>query len=132
MGHANMIACQLAKRLPEKTDYLSGWRRGAINASGECSGYRRAAAGKIWYISVRITGRMNQSVGCRQVPRLRGLSEITGQMGYHRAVCVHGREELQDSLFGNTQGAEAYILEIAVSLGAREDLGRPKETAEEK
>ena len=63
-------------------------------------------------------------------PELR-LSEITGQMGYHRAVCVHGREELQDSLLEIRRERKLTFLEIAVSLGAREDLGRPKETAEE-
>ena len=44
---------------------------------------------------------------------------------------MHGREELQDSLLAIRRERKLTFLEIAVSLGAREDLGRPKETAEE-
>lgn len=130
MGHANMIACQLAKRLPERRIICLDGDGALLMHLGNAAVIGEQQPENLVHIC--LNNRAHESVGGMPTgaPELR-LSEITGQMGYHRAVCVHGREELQDSLLEIRRERKLTFLEIAVSLGAREDLGRPKETAEE-
>ena len=130
MGHANMIACQLAKRLPERRIICLDGDGALLMHLGNAAVIGEQQPENLVHIC--LNNRAHESVGGMPTgaPELR-LSEITGQMGYHRAVCVHGREELQDSLLAIRRERKLTFLEIAVSLGAREDLGRPKETAEE-
>lgn len=130
MGHANMIACQLAKRLPERRIICLDGDGALLMHLGNAAviGEQRPEN----MVHICLNNRAHESVGGMPTgaPELK-LSEIAEQAGYQKAVCVRSKDELQDSLSAIRRERKLTFLEIKVSLGARADLGRPKETAEE-
>ena len=56
---------------------------------------------------------------------------MAGECGYPYAVCVDSMEDLQKELKKLKERKLPAFLEVKVKLGARADLGRPKESAVE-
>lgn len=130
MGHANMIACQLAKRLPERRVICLDGDGAILMHLGNLAIIGKQSPNNL--IHICLNNGAHESVGGMPTgaPRL-NLCGIAEKMGYQRVVRVYDREGLEKSL--NTVSKEKMLtfLEISVSLGARKDLGRPKETAKE-
>ena len=130
MGHANMIACQLAKRLPAKRLICLDGDGAILMHLGNLAIIGKQSPSNL--IHICLNNGAHESVGGMPTgaPRL-NLCNIAERMGYQRVVRVDNREGLEKCL--NTVCREKMLtfLEISVSLGARKNLGRPKEAAKE-
>lgn len=130
MGHANMIACQIAKRLPERRIICLDGDGALLMHMGNMAVVGEQNPGNLVHIC--LNNRAHESVGGMPTgaPGLK-FCEMAEAAGYRKVFCVKDKEGLREKL-SNIRGEQTLtFLEIMVSLGAREDLGRPKETAEE-
>ncbi len=130
MGHANMIACQLAKRLPGRRIICLDGDGALLMHLGNMAVIGEQAADNL--IHICLNNGAHESVGGMPTgaPGLK-FYEMAQKAGYRRVLQVQNGQELQEVLPVIRRERTLTFLEIAVSLGAREDLGRPKETAKE-
>lgn len=59
------------------------------------------------------------------------LAEVAKACGYPYTVCVDNFEDLDRELITVKQGKGLSLIEVKCSIGARDNLGRPKSTAVE-
>lgn len=130
MGHANMIACQLAKRLPERRIICLDGDGALLMHLGNMAVIGEQDPENLVHIC--LNNGAHESVGGMPTgaPGL-DFEEMAKQAGYPRTSCVHHKEELKEKLSLVREEKNLTFLQIMVSMGAREDLGRPKESAEE-
>lgn len=130
MGHANMVACQLAKRLPERRIICLDGDGALLMHLGNLAVIGEQKPDNL--IHICLNNKAHESVGGMPIgaPEL-SFCEMAKQAGYQRAFQIHNKEELRRGLEIARKERILIFLEITVSLGAREDLGRPKETTEE-
>ena len=125
-----MIACQIAKRLPERRIICLDGDGALLMHMGNMAVVGEQNPGNLVHIC--LNNRAHESVGGMPTgaPGLK-FCEMAEAAGYRKVFCVKDKEGLREKL-SNIRGEQTLtFLEIMVSLGAREDLGRPKETAEE-
>lgn len=129
MGHAGMIALGIAKETDKRVYCLEG--DGAVLMHmGELAFIAKQCP---WnYIHICLNNEAHESVGGMPT----GVSgtdfyRIAKECGYCHAECVDNVNDLKTilSTIKNVKGPS--FLEVKVRLGARADLGRPKETAVE-
>lgn len=130
MGYANMIACQLAKRLPGRRIICLDGDGALLMHLGNLAVIGEQRPENLVHIC--LNNGAHESVGGMPT----GASELkfyemAGQAGYRKAFYVRDKERLRERLSYIRRERELTFLEVAVSLGAREDLGRPRETAQE-
>jgi len=130
MGHANMIAYQLAKRNPDrKVVCLDGdgallMHMGSLGVIGE------NPVNNLFHIC--LNNGAHESVGGMPTGAARAMYfEIARSCGYGEVYCVAARDKLEEVLKKNFRSGKMFFLEIDVAVGSRESLGRPKEKAEE-
>lgn len=130
MGHAGMIACQLARRNPgRKVVCLDGdgailMHMGSLAVIGELSPAN--------LIHICLNNGAHESVGGMPTGAAGMLySEIAERCGYAKTYRVAKQDGLEDALSQIRGCGKMIFLEINVANGSREDLGRPKETAED-
>lgn len=129
MGHANMIAYQMAKRKPDqKVVCLDGdgallMHMGSLAVIGEHQAVN--------LVHICLNNGAHESVGGMPTGAA-GASyfEIAERCGYevYRASV---QEELRNVLLEIRESQKMVFLEIYVANGSRNDLARPKETAKE-
>ncbi len=128
MGHASMIALGIAEKRPDKKVVCIDGDGAALMHMGALP-FIAARAPKNFYHIV-INNMAHESVGamptgCQQA----SFAGIAAAAGY-RATDKLETEEAVGRIGGRIEAEEGPVLfEIPVSLGARSDLGRPKESA---
>lgn len=130
MGHANMIAYQLAQRhMDKKVICLDGdgallMHMGSMAVIG--------AGGLKNYIHICLNNKAHESVGGMQTGAVEiSYSELAQRSGYDKVCHITNEKELELALLTLRDWAGAVFLEIEVAIGSRDNLGRPDETAEE-
>lgn len=130
MGHASMIALGIAEKRPDKKIVCIDGDGAALMHMGALP-FIASRAPKNFYHIV-INNMAHESVGamptgCQQT----AFAGIAAAAGYRRANTLETPEAVTQigSLVKTEEGP--VLLEIPVSLGARSDLGRPKESARE-
>lgn len=130
MGHASMIALGIAEKRPDKKIVCIDGDGAALMHMGALP-FIAARAPKNFYHIV-INNMAHESVGamptgCQQA----SFAEIAAAAGYGKTDRLETPEAVEGigRLVGEEEGP--VLLEIPVSLGARSDLGRPKESARE-
>ncbi len=130
MGHASMIALGIAEKRPDKKIVCIDGDGAALMHMGALP-FIASRAPKNFYHIV-INNMAHESVGamptgCQQA----SFAGIAAAAGYRRANTLESPEAVGQigSLVKTEEGP--VLLEIPVSLGARSDLGRPKESARE-
>lgn len=130
MGHASMIALGIAEKRPDKKIVCIDGDGAALMHMGALP-FIAARAPKNFYHIV-INNMAHESVGamptgCQQA----SFAGIAAAAGYRRTDKLETPEAVEQigSLVMKEEGP--ILWEIPVSLGARSDLGRPKESARE-
>lgn len=130
MGHASMIAFGIAKERPEKTVWCVDGDGAALMHMGALAflGTRKPEN----MIHICLNNEAHESVGGMPTGAV-GVSYagIAGACGYERTVTVTDRAGLEDALQKARLSGGLCFIEVKVSLESREDLGRPKESAQE-
>lgn len=130
MGHASMIALGIAEKRPDKKIVCIDGDGAALMHMGALPFI--VARGPKNFYHIVINNMAHESVGamptgCQQA----SFAGIAAAAGYRRANTLETPEAVTQigSLVKTEEGP--VLLEIPVSLGARSDLGRPKESARE-
>lgn len=130
MGHASMIALGIAEKRPDKKIVCIDGDGAALMHMGALPFI--AARGPKNFYHIVINNMAHESVGamptgCQQA----SFAEIAASAGYRKADMLKTPEAVEQigSLIKAEEGP--VLFEIPVSLGARSDLGRPKESARE-
>ena len=128
MGHASMIALGIAEKRPDKKVVCIDGDGAALMHMGALP-FIAARAPKNFYHIV-INNMAHESVGAMPTGgQQASFAGIAAAAGY-RATDKLETEEAVGRIGGRIEAEEGPVLfEIPVSLGARSDLGRPKESA---
>lgn len=130
MGHANMIAYQIANRKQNQRVICLDGDGALLMHMGSLAVLGQKPANNMVHIC--LNNEAHESVG-GMATGAAGVSYagIAEKCGYGRVYCVTKEDELQETLAKIRLDHEMVFLEIDVAIGSRDDLGRPKETAEE-
>lgn len=130
MGHANMIAYQLAQRKTEQRVICLDGDGALLMHMGSLAVLGRKPANNM--IHICLNNDAHESVGGMPTGAV-GMSYagIAEKCGYNKVYHVDEEKALQETLAKIRTDHEMAFLEINVAIGSRNDLGRPKETAEE-
>ena len=130
MGHANMIAYQLAHRKPKQRVVCLDGDGALLMHMGSLAVMGQNPADNI--IHICLNNEAHESVGGMPTGAA-GMSyaSIAQKCGYLRVYHVAEEEKLRTALTELRTERKMSFLEIDVAIGSRDDLGRPRETAEE-
>lgn len=130
MGHANMIAYQLARRKPEKRVICLDGDGAILMHMGSLAVLGQNPADNM--IHICLNNEAHESVGGMPTGAA-GISyaRIAKECGYRDVYQVTEEQKLWEILPELRTEHKMTFLEIAVAIGSRDDLGRPRETAEE-
>lgn len=130
MGHANMIAYQLAKRKMDQRVICLDGDGALLMHMGSLAVLGSKPANNM--IHICLNNEAHESVGGMPTGAT-GISYagIAESCGYRKVYHVEEEKALQETLAKIRTDHEMAFLEINVAIGSRSDLGRPKETAEE-
>lgn len=130
MGHASMIAYAFAKSRPDKTVYCLDGDGAALMHLGAMAFIGENHPKN--FIHIVLNNRAHESVGGMATGAVHAKWKETAQsLGYFHAYSVKNAAELGLVLEECRELSGPVFVEVKVSLGAREDLGRPKESAQE-
>lgn len=130
MGHASMIALGIAEKRPDKKIVCIDGDGAALMHMGALPFI--AARGPKNFYHIVINNMAHESVGAMPTGCQRAsFAEIAAAAGYKKTDKLETPEAVTQ--IGSFIKAEEgpVLFEIPVSLGARSDLGRPKESARE-
>lgn len=130
MGHANMIACQLASRLPSRRVICLDGDGALLMHMGNSAIIGEQRPDNL--IHICLNNKAHESVGGMSTgaPEI-DFCNMARQAGYQKSFRIDNMIKLKEGLDEIRQENILTFLEIDVSLEARENLGRPKETAKE-
>ncbi len=130
MGHASMIAFGVAINKPDKRIICIDGDGAMLMHMGSSAFIGNNAPRN--YVHIVINNMAHESVGgmptnCRNVE----FSSLAACLGYRMSVRVQTEEEMLSisDIINHADGP--ILIEIMVALGARPDLGRPKESAKD-
>lgn len=130
MGHASMIAFGIAKERPEKRVYCIDGDGAALMHMGNMAFLGKQQPQNL--VHVCLNNDAHESVGGMPTGCSgQDYAKIASACGYPFAETVQDKAGLQNALDQIRQKRQLSFLEIKVGLDARENLGRPKETAAE-
>lgn len=130
MGHANMIAYQLAKRKKDQRIICLDGDGALLMHMGSLAVLGGNPANNMVHIC--LNNEAHESVGGMPTGAVGiSYSDIAKNCGYASVYHVANEEELHDALTEIRALNKMTFLEIDVEIGSRPDLQRPKETAEE-
>lgn len=130
MGHASMIALGIAEKRPDKKIVCIDGDGAALMHMGALPFI--AARGPKNFYHIVINNMAHESVGAMPTGcQKASFAGIAAAAGYRKANTLETPEAVTQigSLVKTEEGP--VLFEIPVSLGARSDLGRPKESARE-
>lgn len=130
MGHASMIALGVADEQKDRKVICVDGDGATLMHMGSLAFVASKAPQNYYHIV--INNQAHESVGamptgCMELP----IADVAKTVGYRYAVRITSMEELSkiQEVIHNEQGP--CLFEVMVGLGARADLGRPKESARE-
>lgn len=130
MGHAGMIAFGIANQRKDKKVYCLEGDGAVLMHMGELAFL--AKQGPENYVHICLNNDAHESVGGMPTGAVgQDFYKVAEKCGYRYAVCVDNMEDLKEELKKAKSQKGPVFLEIKVKIGARADLGRPKETAVE-
>lgn len=130
MGHAGMIAFGIAQQSKDKTVYCIEGDGAVLMHMGELAFLAKQVPEN--YIHICLNNDAHESVGGMPTGAVgKEFYKVAKGCGYKYVVCVDKLKDLQHELEQiKTRELPAFV-EVKVKLGARADLGRPKESAVE-
>ena len=130
MGHAGMISVGIAQQAKEKkVDCIEG--DGAVLMHMGALAFLAKQAPEN-FVHICLNNDAHESVGGMPTGAVgKEFYKVAGECGYQYAACVDSVEDLQKELQKVKEKKLPAFLEVKVKLGARVDLGRPKESAVE-
>lgn len=129
MGHAGMIALGITKECEKRVYCVEG--DGAILMHMGELAYVAKESPK-HFIHICLNNDAHESVGGMPTgARGTDFYKVARGCGYCYAECVDNMQALKEALTVVKSIEGPIFLEVKVALGARTDLGRPKESAEE-
>lgn len=130
MGHAGMIAFGIAQQRKEKRVYCIEGDGAVLMHMGELAFLAKQSPENL--IHICLNNDAHESVGGMPTGAAgKEFYKVAGECGYQYAVCVDCLKDLQGELKKLKEISLPAFLEVKVKLGARADLGRPKESAVE-
>lgn len=130
MGHANMIAYQLAKRKESRRVICVDGDGALLMHMGSLAVLGKNPIKNLVHIC--LNNEAHESVGGMPTGAVGiSYSDIAKSCGYVKVYCVKEEGELLEALAEIRTSNEITFLEIDVAISSRLDLGRPKEAAEE-
>lgn len=125
MGHASQIALGIALSKPDKKVFCIDGDGAAIMHLGALTTVGTQKPKNMVHIVLN-NGAHDSVGGQPTVGRKINLCAVAGSCGYDRVFCVKTLEELNSQLKELCTNAGSVFIEVLVSKGARQDLGRPK------
>ncbi len=130
MGHANMIAYQIARRNPDKRVICLDGDGALLMHLGSFAVIGSHSLDNL--IHICLDNEAHESVG-GMYTGARGVAydAIAKACGYHNVYCISSDGQLEDTLteIDNNKGMCFVMIKVAIS--SRADLIRPRESAEE-
>lgn len=130
MGHADMIALGIALKNPTRRIYCLDGDGAVLMHMGSMAFLAQQACKNI--IHITLNNHAHESVGgmptdCQGID----FADVAKACTYAHTFTVKSKEELSDVLHKATTLQGPIYIQVLVALGARDDLGRPKESAVE-
>lgn len=128
MGHASMIAYGYAVNRKDKRVYCIDGDGAVLMHMGSLAFIAKEKPSNMVHICINneahesVGGMPTGAAGTRFAP-------IAKASGYEAVYSVDNKEELAKALDEIKKNNKLTFLEVMVSIGARDDLGRPKESA---
>lgn len=130
MGHAGMIAFGIARQRKDKKVYCLEGDGAVLMHMGELAFL--AKQGLENYIHICLNNDAHESVGGMPTGAVgKDFYKVAEDCGYTYASCVDNMKDLKDELAKLKSLKGPAFIEIKIRIGARGDLGRPKESAVE-
>lgn len=130
MGHASMIAYAYAKKRPDKRVFCIDGDGAVLMHMGSLAFIGKHKLKN--YIHICLNNDSHESVGGMPTGAVgTSYAEYAKSAGYDAVYSVHTKEELEAVLDKVRREEKTIFIEVFVALGARDDLGRPKESAKE-
>ena len=130
MGHASMIALGYAKSRPDKRVYCLDGDGAALMHLGAMAFIGENHPKN--FVHLVLNNRAHESVGGMATGAVHtNWKKVAESLGYMHAYSVKNEMELRLALDECCELSGPVFIEVKVALGAREDLGRPKESAKE-
>lgn len=130
MGHTGMIAFGIAQRSKDKKVYCIEGDGAVLMHMGELAFLANQSPENL--IHICLNNDAHESVGGMPTGAVGNeFYKVAQECGYQYAVSVDCLEDLQRELKKVKEVNLPAFLEVKVKLGARADLGRPKESAVE-
>ncbi len=127
MGHASMIAMGIAKNVPDKTVWCIDGDGAAVMHLGSMAVLAKTRCKNI--VHIVFNNGAHESVG--GMPVAYGETDfcsLAAAMGYDVYLRANDQKSLNEALKNVMSQEGTRFLEILVSLGSRDDLGRPTTT----
>ena len=130
MGHASMIALAYAQKSPQRKVICLDGDGACLMHLGSLGTIANAQPANLLHIV--INNAAHESVGGMPTcdPQI-NLSEVAKDLGYTKTYRVESLADFKRALFEASVISGPVMIEVMVSLSARADLGRPKESAVE-
>lgn len=130
MGHASMIAYGYAANRPEKRVYCVDGDGAVLMHMGSLAFIAKENPANLVHIC--INNEAHESVGGMPTGAAgKFFAPVAQASGYEKVYHVDTMEELRTCLDKIKNERKLTFLEIMVSVGSRDDLGRPRESAVE-
>lgn len=130
MGHANMIAYQIARRNPDKRVICLDGDGALLMHLGSLAVIGSHSLDNL--IHICLDNEAHESVG-GMYTGARGVAydAIAKACGYHNVYCISSDDQLEDTLTEINHNKGTCFVMIKVAISSRADLIRPRESAEE-
>lgn len=130
MGHAGMIAFGIAQQSKDKKIYCIEGDGAVLMHMGELAFLAKQQPEN--FVHICLNNDAHESVGGMPTGAVgKDFFRTAKDCGYSYAVCVEDLRGLQTELKEIKEMKGPVFLEVKVKIGARKDLGRPKESAVE-
>lgn len=130
MGHASMIAFGIAKNMPTKRVFCIDGDGAVLMHMGSLSFIGKQGPENL--IHFCLNNDAHESVGGMPTGAVgQSYEKIARASGYKHTFLVEDEEQLKETLRSLKNIKGPVFVEVKVSMGARTNLGRPKETAVE-
>lgn len=130
MGHSSSIALGIAINKPETKIWCIDGDGAALMHMGAMAVIGAHSPDNLIHIIIN-NGAHETVGGMPTVADTIDLAEVAKACGYPYTVCVDNFEDLDRELITVKQGIGLSLIEVKCSIGARDNLGRPKSTAVE-
>lgn len=129
MGHASMIAFGMAVKRPDKKVYCLDGDGAVLMHMGSLACLGKEKPDNLVHIC--LNNEAHESVGGMPTGAVScSYADIAAQCGYRGIYKVADPESLASAVQEVSRLRQLSFIEVQVKLGAREDLGRPKESAQ--